>query len=84
MGGCSSRRQRAGTISLVAEPTGTEKSQGPAVSKLTDTLRAALEKKKGIHHIEPDGAPAVEKKAKKTGAATPVKKPPAKSAGRGR
>jgi hypothetical protein len=54
------------------------------VSKLTDTLRAALEKKKGIHHVEPDGAPAVEKKAKKTGAATPVKKPPAKSAGRGR
>ena len=29
-------------------------------------------------------APVVEKKAKKTGAATPVKKPPAKSAGRGR
>ena len=54
------------------------------MSKLTDTLRAALEKKKGIHHVEPDGAPAVEKKAKKTGAVTPVKKPPAKSAGRGR
>jgi hypothetical protein len=54
------------------------------VSKLTDTLRSALEKKKGIHHVEPDGAPTVEKKAKKTGAVTLVKKPPAKSAGRGR
>ena len=54
------------------------------MSKLSDTLKAALEKKKGVHHIEPDGAPAVEKKAKKTGATTPVKKPPAKSAGRGR
>ena len=36
------------------------------MSKLTDTLRAALEKKKGVHHVEPDGSPAVEKKAKKT------------------
>ena len=55
------------------------------MSKLSDTLRVALEKKKGVPHpIELDGASAVEKKAKKTGAATPVKKPPAKSAGRGR
>ena len=54
------------------------------MSKLTDTLKAALEKKKGVHHIEPDGAPVIEKKAKKAGGATPVKKPPAKSAGRGR
>ena len=54
------------------------------MSKLTDTLKQALEKKKGVHHIEPDGSPTVEKKAKKTGAASPVKKPPAKSAGRGR
>lgn len=54
------------------------------MSKLTDTLRAALEKKKGVRPTEPDGSPAVEKKARKTGAASPVKKPPAKSAGRGR
>jgi hypothetical protein len=54
------------------------------MSKLSDTLRAALEKKKGVNHIEPDGSPTVEKKVRKTGAATPVKKPPAKSAGRGR
>jgi len=54
------------------------------MSKLSDTLKQALEKKKGHHHIEPDGSPAVEKKAKKTGATPTVKKPPAKSAGRGR
>jgi hypothetical protein len=55
------------------------------MSKLSDTLRVALEKKKGVHHpVELDGAPAVEKKAKKTGATPTVKKPPAKSAGRGR
>jgi len=55
------------------------------MSKLSDTLRAALEKKKGVHPVELDGAPpTVEKKAKKTGAATPVKKLPAKLAGRGR
>lgn len=54
------------------------------MSKLSDTLRAALEKKKGVRPIEPDGSPAVEKKAKKTGATPTVKKPPAKSAGRGR
>ena len=54
------------------------------MSQLTDTLRAALEKKKGHHPVELDGAPTVDKKARKTGAATPVKKPPAKSAGRGR
>jgi hypothetical protein len=84
MGRSPTRWQRADSISLVVEPRTVKESQGPAVSKLTDTLKAALEKKKGIHHVEPDGAPAVEKKAKKTGAATPVKKPPAKSAGRGR
>jgi hypothetical protein len=54
------------------------------MSKLSDTLKAALEKKQGVRHIEPDGSPAVEKKAKKTGATPAVKKPPAKSAGRGR
>jgi hypothetical protein len=54
------------------------------MSKLSDTLKAALDKKKGIHHPDADDAPAVEKKAKKV--ATPVmgKKPPTRSAGRGR
>ena len=54
------------------------------MSKLSDTLARALAKKQGRAHIENDDAPVVEKKAKKTGAASPVKKPPAKSAGRGR
>ena len=54
------------------------------MSKLSNTLRAALEKKKGIQPLEPDGSPAVEKKAQKTGATPAVRKPPSKSAGRGR
>ena len=54
------------------------------MSKLSDTLKRALEKKQGIHHPEAGDAPAVEKTVKK--AATPVigKKPPTRSAGRGR
>jgi len=54
------------------------------MSKLSDTIKAALEKKKGIHHIEGDDAPAVEKKIKKATAPAPSKKPPTRSAGRGR
>lgn len=53
------------------------------MSKLTNTLKAALEKKKGVHHIEGDAAPVVEKKTAKPRTVT-TKKPPAKSAGRGR
>ena len=34
------------------------------MSKLSDTLKAALDKKKGIHHPENDGTPAVETKKK--------------------
>ena len=55
------------------------------MSKLTDTLKAALAKKKGQHHVENADGVAVEKKAKKTsppvGAAG---KPMKKAAGRGR
>jgi hypothetical protein len=55
------------------------------MSKLTDTLKAALAKKKGQHHVENADGIAVEKKAKKTpppvGAAG---KPIRKAAGRGR
>ena len=53
------------------------------MSKLSDTLRAALEKKQGVRHIEPDGSPAVETKAKRTGTG-PLKKPVTRQAGRGR
>lgn len=54
------------------------------MSKLSDTLKQALEKKKGIHHIEGDDTPQVEKKTGKTRAPVIGKKPPTRSAGRGR
>jgi hypothetical protein len=54
------------------------------MSKLSDTLKRALEKKQGIHHPESGDTPAVEKKTKKTAAPVIGKKPPTRSAGRGR
>jgi len=54
------------------------------MSKFSDTIKAALEKKKGIHHIEGDDAPSIEKKIKKSTSPAPNKKPPTRSAGRGR
>ena len=53
------------------------------MSKLSDTLKAALDKKRGIHHPENDGA-VVEKKEKVKSSAPTTKKPPTRSAGRGR
>ena len=54
------------------------------MSKLSDTLRAALDKKRGIAHVDgSDAGTAVEKKAKKAAPAL-GKKPPTRSAGRGR
>jgi hypothetical protein len=55
------------------------------MSKLSDTLARALAKKQGRTH--PDGNDAgttVEKKVKVKSAAGPAKKPPTRSAGRGR
>ena len=54
------------------------------MSKLSDTLKAALDKKRGIHHPEAGDAPSVEKKTKIKTAPTTGKKPPTRSAGRGR
>jgi len=55
------------------------------MSKLSDTLKKALEKKQGINHVDGSEANAtVEKKAKIKPSAGPVKKPPTRSAGRGR
>jgi hypothetical protein len=54
------------------------------MSKTSDLLKQALDKKRGIHHIEPDGTPVVDKKTKKAPTMTPGKKPPTRSAGRGR
>ena len=53
------------------------------MSKLSDTLKRALEKKQGVHHPDAD-APAVETKQKVRTAPTTGKKPPTRSAGRGR
>jgi len=54
------------------------------MSKLSDTLARALAKKQGKTHLENDEAPVVEKKAKVKPSAGPAKKPPTRSAGRGR
>jgi hypothetical protein len=54
------------------------------MSKLSDTLARALAKKQGKTHIENDDAPTVEKKVKVKPSAGPAKKPPTRSAGRGR
>jgi hypothetical protein len=55
------------------------------MSKLSDTLKAALDKKKGVQHVDGSEVNAtVEKKAKVKPSAGPAKKPPTRSAGRGR
>ena len=54
------------------------------MSKMSDFLKKAADKKKGIHHIETDDTPQVEKKAVKQRAPVIGKKPPTRSAGRGR
>ena len=54
------------------------------MSKMSDFLKKAADKKKGIHHPEGDDTPQVEKKAVKQRAPVIGKKPPTRSAGRGR
>jgi len=54
------------------------------MSKTSDLLKQALDKKRGISHIEPDGTPVVDKKTKKAPTMTPGKKSLTRSAGRGR
>ena len=54
------------------------------MSKLTDTLRAALAKKEGKHHLENEEGVTVEKKAKKTAPPIGAGKPMKKASGRGR
>jgi hypothetical protein len=53
------------------------------MSKLSDTLAKALAKKQGKTHIDGSDAATVEKKTKGKSAPT-SKKPPTRSAGRGR
>ena len=54
------------------------------MSKLSDILARALAKKQGRTHIENDETPVVEKKIKVKPSSGPAKKPPTRSAGRGR
>ena len=61
------------------------KQEEERMSKLSDTLAKALAKKQGKTHIDAsDAGTTVEKKAKVKPAAGPAKKPPTRSAGRGR
>jgi hypothetical protein len=62
-----------------------KKQEEEKMSKLSDTLARALAKKQGKTHIdgsEPNAT--IEKKAKVKPSAGPAKKPPTRSAGRGR
>lgn len=54
------------------------------MSKLTDTLKAALAKKQGRQHIENDDGVAVNNKTRKTSAPAGAGRPMKKAAGRGR
>ncbi len=54
------------------------------MSKLSDQIQAALDRKKGTKHPDTDDAPAVEKKTKTRTQPPQGKKPPTRSAGRGR
>ena len=55
------------------------------MSKLSDTLARALAKKQGRTHVDgSDIATTIEKKVKVKPSAGPAKKPPTRSAGRGR
>lgn len=61
-----------------------KKLEEKEMSKLSDTLKQALAKKKGVQHIENADAPATEKKARVKTTPPAGKKPPTRSAGRGR
>ena len=54
------------------------------MSKMSDTLKKALAKKQDTHLPELVDTPNPDKKVKKPAAPAPAKKPPTRSAGRGR
>jgi len=61
------------------------KREEERMSKMSETLAQALAKKQGRTHVDgSDAGTAVEKKVKVKPSAGPVKKPPTRSAGRGR
>jgi hypothetical protein len=61
-----------------------DKKKEREMSKLSETLAKALAKKQGRTHIENDESTPVEKKVKVKPTAPQGKKPPTRSAGRGR
>lgn len=62
-----------------------KKQEEEKMSKLSDTLARALAKKQGKTHVDGSEVNAtVEKKVKVKPSAGPAKKPPTRSAGRGR
>jgi hypothetical protein len=55
------------------------------MSKMSETIAKALAKKQGKAHVDgSDAGATIEKKAKVKSSAGPAKKPPTRSAGRGR
>jgi hypothetical protein len=61
------------------------KQEEDKMSKMSETLARALAKKQGKTHVDGSDATAtVEKKVKVKPSAGPAKKPPTRSAGRGR
>ena len=61
-----------------------DKKKERDMSKLSETLAKALEKKQGKTHVDGSDATVIEKKVKAKPSAGPAKKPPTRSAGRGR
>jgi hypothetical protein len=62
-----------------------QKKKEREMSKLSDTLAKALAKKQGKTHVDgSDTGATVEKKARVKPSTGPAKKPPTRSAGRGR
>jgi hypothetical protein len=62
-----------------------EKKKEREMSKMSETIARALAKKQGKTHVDgSDAGATVEKKAKVKPSAGPAKKPPTRSAGRGR
>ena len=62
-----------------------QKRKAREMSKMSELLARALEKKQGKTHVDgSDAGAAVEKKTKKKTAPPTGKKPPTRSAGRGR
>ena len=61
-----------------------KKQEEERMSKMSETLAKALAKKQGKSHVDGGDAVTVEKKVKIKPSAGPAKKPPTRSAGRGR